>query len=129
MPKQLREKLDSRTSIGILVGYTDTLRMVKIYNPEKKTVNIRRDVIIDESKRYKVTLDGNLQDIIWNDPDLDEKQVDPNPDEDDEYFYPTYGNDNPLADLEGENSDKKPDSHEHPPSGEPLEQDRLQERP
>jgi hypothetical protein len=103
--------------------------MVKIYNPEKKTVNIRRDVIIDESKRYKATLDGNLQDIIWDDPDIDEKQVDPNPDEDDDYFYPTYGNDNPLADLEGENSDGEPHGHEHPPSGEPLEQDRPQERP
>ena len=52
VPQEKRKKLDSHTNIGIFVGYTNTDRMVTIYDPIKRTVKDYRDVIIDESKRW-----------------------------------------------------------------------------
>jgi hypothetical protein len=44
--------LVSHTNLGVLVGYTDTDRMITVYNPTKHTLKAFRDVVIDEDKRW-----------------------------------------------------------------------------
>lgn len=57
VPKQTRQgKLDSHTNLGVLVGYTDTTRMVTVYNPTKHTLKVFRDVVIDEDRRWPTRL-------------------------------------------------------------------------
>src|SRR5450755_1321855 len=52
VPKEKRTKLMSHTNLGVFVGYTDTTRLVRIYNPASRTVKEYRDVVIDETKRW-----------------------------------------------------------------------------
>ncbi len=42
----------SYTNLGIFMGYTDTLRMVRIYNLVTRKVTQHWDVIIDETRRW-----------------------------------------------------------------------------
>jgi len=44
-------KMASYTNLGVLVGYTETTRMVRVWNPIKHTVKNIRDVVIDESRK------------------------------------------------------------------------------
>jgi hypothetical protein len=50
--KEKRLKHESHTNRGIFVGYTDTDRLVKVYDPYKRTVKTYRDVVIDETLRW-----------------------------------------------------------------------------
>jgi hypothetical protein len=49
--KEKRTKLMSHTNLGVFVGYTDTARLVRIYNPISRTVKEYRDVVINKTKR------------------------------------------------------------------------------
>jgi hypothetical protein len=53
VPKEKRTKLMSHSNLGVFVGYTDTTRMVRVYDPVKKEVKQYRDVHIDESRGWK----------------------------------------------------------------------------
>jgi hypothetical protein len=52
VPKDKRTKLMTHTNLGTFVGYTDTKRVVKVYDPKKKVIKEYRDVIIDETRRW-----------------------------------------------------------------------------
>ena len=52
IPKEKRTKLISYTNLGIFVGYTDTLCMIRIYNPVIRKITQYRDVIIDKTRRW-----------------------------------------------------------------------------
>ena len=49
--KEKRLKHESHINLGIFVGYTDTDRFIKIYDPLKRTIKSYRDVVIDETLR------------------------------------------------------------------------------
>jgi hypothetical protein len=49
VPKKLRQKLDSKGKVGIVVGVCDTTKAFSIWDPEEKKIKISRDVCIDES--------------------------------------------------------------------------------
>jgi len=52
VPKEKRLKHESHTNLNIFVSYTDTERLVKVYDPHKRTVKSYRDVVIDETLRW-----------------------------------------------------------------------------
>jgi hypothetical protein len=56
IPKEKRLKHESHTNLGIFVGYTDTDRLIKIYDPLKRTIKSYRDVVIDETLRWSTRL-------------------------------------------------------------------------
>jgi hypothetical protein len=45
------KKLDSRINKGIFVGYTNTTKMIRVYDLQKRKITHQRDVIIDKFKR------------------------------------------------------------------------------
>ena len=51
IPKKKRLKHESHINLSIFVGYTDTNRLVKIYDPFKRTIKSYKDVVIDEILR------------------------------------------------------------------------------
>ena len=51
IPKEKRLKHESHTNLGIFVGYTDTDRLIKVYDPLKRTIKSYRNVVIDETLR------------------------------------------------------------------------------
>jgi hypothetical protein len=51
IPKKKRLKHESHINLSIFVGYTDTERLVKVYDPHKRTVKSYKDVVIDEILR------------------------------------------------------------------------------
>jgi hypothetical protein len=52
IPKQLRQKLDSKSRKGILVGYDATPYVYRIYDPVKKVILSTRDCKIAENEFY-----------------------------------------------------------------------------
>jgi hypothetical protein len=48
IPDEKRKKLDEKSIEGILVGYCDTSKAYRIWDPATRTVKISRDVRIDE---------------------------------------------------------------------------------
>jgi hypothetical protein len=54
--KEKRLKHESHTNLGIFVGYTDINRLVKVYDPFKRTIKSYRDVVIDETLRWSTRL-------------------------------------------------------------------------
>ena len=50
--KKKRLKHESHINLNIFVGYTDTERLVKVYDLYKRTVKSYRDVVIDETLRW-----------------------------------------------------------------------------
>jgi hypothetical protein len=50
--KEKRLKHESHINLSIFVGYTDIERLVKVYNPHKRTIKSYRDVVIDETLRW-----------------------------------------------------------------------------
>jgi len=50
IPAEKRKKLEDRSEALILVGYHST-GAFKLYNPEKKQIVIRRDVVVDEAAK------------------------------------------------------------------------------
>jgi hypothetical protein len=53
--KERRGKLDETARRGIFVGYTPTTRQYRIFNPQKRTIELYTSVRFDESKK-----DGDL---------------------------------------------------------------------
>jgi hypothetical protein len=51
IPKKKRLKHESHTNLGIFVGYTDTDRLIKVYDLLKRTIKSYKDVVIDEILR------------------------------------------------------------------------------
>jgi hypothetical protein len=49
--KEKRLKHESYTNLDIFVGYTDTNRFIKVYDPLKRIIKSYRDVVIDETLR------------------------------------------------------------------------------
>jgi hypothetical protein len=49
--KKKRLKHESHTNLNIFVGYTDTNRLIKVYDPLKRTIKSYKDVVIDETLR------------------------------------------------------------------------------
>jgi hypothetical protein len=56
IPKEKRLKHESHINFGIFVGYTDTDRLVKVYDLLKRTIKSHRDVVIDETLRWSTRL-------------------------------------------------------------------------
>jgi len=50
------------TNLGIFVGYTDILRIVRIYNPVTRKITQHRDMIIDETRRWDQRLIATNED-------------------------------------------------------------------
>jgi hypothetical protein len=49
--KKKRLKHESHTNLSIFVGYTDTDRFIKVYDPLKRIIKSYKDVVIDETLR------------------------------------------------------------------------------
>jgi hypothetical protein len=49
--KEKRLKHESHINLSIFVGYTDTDRLIKVYDPHKRTIKSYKDVVIDETLR------------------------------------------------------------------------------
>jgi hypothetical protein len=54
--KEKRLKHESHINFGIFVGYTDTDRLVKVYDSYKRIIKSYRDVVIDEILRWSTRL-------------------------------------------------------------------------
>ncbi|GBP14615.1 Retrovirus-related Pol polyprotein from transposon TNT 1-94 [Eumeta japonica] len=54
IPKERRLKWDTKSKLHILVGYAENIKGYRIYDPDKRSVVISRDVIIQENLEKKV---------------------------------------------------------------------------
>jgi len=55
IPKERRLKLDAKSRVGIIVGYSENTKGYRIYSPQKKKVEILKDIIVlqDENEIKK----------------------------------------------------------------------------
>jgi hypothetical protein len=60
--KEKRLKHESHTNLGIFVGYTNIDRLIKVYDPLKRTIKSYKDVVIDETLRWSTRL------VTYNNP-------------------------------------------------------------
>lgn len=58
IPQEKRDKLDSTASKGVLVGYAQTTKQYRIYNPAENTVRLSSSVRFDENKKGGDVCDG-----------------------------------------------------------------------
>lgn len=98
IPKQLRKKWEAKSRKGKLVGYTDTDKNFRIWDEERRRVDICRDVKFDDTSELSNTTNISLDMLTKNDQshcsgslirkqpavDYQEKEIEENPDEDDE---------------------------------------------
>jgi len=59
--KDARKKLESKTELGILVGYTDTPHNYWVYLPTNRWTMVRIDLKFDEQKAMRVSLEREHQ--------------------------------------------------------------------
>ena len=50
--KELRKKLDAKSKSCIFIGYSDSSKAYRLYNPKTRKITISRDVIFDEGGYY-----------------------------------------------------------------------------
>jgi len=50
IPKEQRKKLDSKTQIGLFLGYDSETKAYRVYDQNKRKVIVSRDVVFDEGK-------------------------------------------------------------------------------
>ena len=62
IPKEKRLKHESHINLNIFVGYTDTNRLIKVYDPLKRTIKSHKNVVIDETLRWSTRL------VTYDDP-------------------------------------------------------------
>jgi hypothetical protein len=71
IPKEKRLKHESHINLGIFVGYTDIDRLIKVYDPLKRTIKSYKDVVIDETLRWSIRLatydDPGEHDLVASD--------------------------------------------------------------
>lgn len=86
MPKQFRKKLDDKAKKLILVGYQDESSNYRLYDPEKKTIIVSRDVTFNETAANESSNAGGFDEKSLKIPRGDEAvEV---PDESDEEDAP-----------------------------------------
>lgn len=61
IPKQKRKKFDKKAQKCIFVGYTETSSVFRVYNPEKRKIEIVRDVIFEKSDRQNHEVNLNKE--------------------------------------------------------------------
>lgn len=70
IPKQKRRKLDKKSSKCVFVGYSEHSNVYRVYNPEKRTVEVVRDIVFaKESNSHSETANEkndsqNQRDIV-----------------------------------------------------------------
>lgn len=71
---QRRTKLDNKSEKVIFIGYIETSKAYKLYNPKTKKVILSRDVVFDENKTWDELSDKdkNGRPILNNDEDQEE---------------------------------------------------------
>lgn len=78
----MRDKLDKKANVGVLVGYSEVTKGFRVYNLETKKLMVTRDVKIDENAKW----DWSKEELLVNEdePQLEEERnVESNNDEDD----------------------------------------------
>lgn len=71
IPKQKRLKWDRKAKQYILVGFSETVKGYRVYDPTKDIVTIKRDVIVMEEK-IKSLVNNKEENVIWVQDDLNE---------------------------------------------------------
>ena len=61
IPKDECQKLESKSSRGVFVGYASESKAYRVYNPVKKTTVMARDVEFNESDQFN--FDGDRENI------------------------------------------------------------------
>jgi len=59
--KDARKKLDPKTELGILVGYTDTPHNYRVFLPASQRTVVRMDLKFDEQRAMRVSLERELK--------------------------------------------------------------------
>ena len=50
VPQENRQKLSSKTTMGVFIGYDDASKVYRVYMPNERKIQLSRDVVFDESK-------------------------------------------------------------------------------
>ena len=50
VPQEKRQKLSSKTTMGVFMGYDDASKVYRVYIPSERKIQLSRDVVFDESK-------------------------------------------------------------------------------
>ena len=61
IPKDQRQKLDSKSSGGVFIGYASESKAYRVYDPVKKRTVMARDVKFNESDQFN--FDGDHESI------------------------------------------------------------------
>ena len=69
IPKQKRDKLDSRAKSGFLVGYADKCKGYRIWLPAENRVIVSRDVRFQENKFYEPAQHYDYEDFYFHTPE------------------------------------------------------------
>lgn len=70
IPDEKRHKLDDKSTVCVLIGFSEESKGYKLYNPKTKKVIISRDVVFEEGKGWdwEGELDHNSDGVLtWND--------------------------------------------------------------
>ncbi|KAG6495777.1 hypothetical protein ZIOFF_043604 [Zingiber officinale] len=80
VPDQLRKKLDDKGEKCIFIGYSDTSKAYKLYNPETKKVIISHNVIFDEHGSWSWSIEKGKSIVVLGIPNdlLDEQPTQDN---------------------------------------------------
>ena len=85
IPVELRTKLDSRAEKRIFVGYSESQKGVRLFDPDTKSVQVSRDVLFNELENWEP------EKKVFNNQDLIAEWEAELPDvEDDEYIPPVF---------------------------------------
>lgn len=74
VPDVKRKKLDDKAQKCIFFGVSEHSKAYKLYNPVTKRIIISRDVVFDESKAWKWTVNSIGEHIPVNDDELEEER-------------------------------------------------------
>lgn len=64
IPKQNRRKLDKKSTKCVFVGYSEHSNCYRVYNPEKRTIQVVRDVVFAKASRSEIETTQNVSDVV-----------------------------------------------------------------
>lgn len=74
VPDEKRKKLDDKAEKCIFLGVSEHSKAYRLYNPITKRIIISRDVVFDESKTWKWTVNSTEEHISISDDEIEEEK-------------------------------------------------------
>ncbi|KAL0844254.1 hypothetical protein Bca101_017500 [Brassica carinata] len=72
IPDEKRRKLDDKSAVCVLLGFSEESKGYRLYNPETKKIIVSKDVVFEETKgwNWEETQDQSDVELTWSSDDL-----------------------------------------------------------